>query len=275
MDKDRPPATDDKITNHKLSVGSNDETPKPTTCSILPMERYPLEISSTSKINNTTQELFLDSRFGVHDNRPSDHMLGLGYFSYQQLNYATNNNNNNNNMELTANPNNNNNNNSLCFIPGSTCSQILMSESDINSSITNNSTMLHSLSTSIFPKHTVTVSNPSINSISSDGVHNWEASSSSNTHAHVEDIKWSEYLNAPFLLGNTVLQHHHQNTTQSIYSDVDEIKLKQETGGFITEDQSSNTIWHHNNSQQQQHFQPSDIYSKDLPRYSLAFGQTL
>ncbi|XP_027363618.1 transcription factor MYB61-like isoform X2 [Abrus precatorius] len=287
-DKDKPPTTDKS--NHKASVGSNevslvDHQPKP----------IPTSSSSSNLTCSTppTQELFLD-RF--HDSsittscRPSD-MVG-SYFSFQQLNYGTN-------IGLSA-----NSNTSLCFIPSSTSSSQVMS--DLNSTIT--STMLHS----IFPtpthiKPTVTLhsnnnNNPSISSGDIDGVHNWETSNSTNKnngsscntqlesstnfidnstltwgvtesmkvnkdvqmplHAEQEEMKWSEYLNTPYILGNTV----QNQTSQSIYSEV------KPEAGFVTDE--SCTSWHHS----QQHppaFQLSDIYTKDLPRFSVTFGQTL
>jgi len=56
-----------------------------------------------------------------------------------------------------------------------------------------------------------------------------------------------------------------RQTTDSLYSS-DEVKP--ETTGLIAD--KSSTSWHHN-----QHFQPSDINTKDLQRFSVAFGQTL
>ncbi|KAF7818037.1 transcription factor MYB61 [Senna tora] len=199
--------------------------------------------------------------------------------------------------------------NELSVGVGSSSSQVM---SELNSSITP-AAMLNSVSSSIFPTpthvnvnvNTQSNNNPSISSGDIDGVQNWEASTFSNNgsksngssgsiqlqssnnflenntlawglaesvkavnkdaqvplQAEQEDIKWSEYLNTPFFLGNTV-----QNpTSQSIYSEV-----KPETG-FITDE--SSTSWHH--SQHQPVFQASDIYTKDLQRFSVAFGQTL
>lgn len=197
---------------------------------------YPLEISSTSKINNnrsTNQELFLDHN-----------LVGLGgCFSFHQLNYGIN------NMELSP----NSNNNSLCFIPGSSSSSQMMSE-------LNSSTMLHSVFQTPNTKHV-------------DGIQQQQQNNNYYDHAHqVEDIKWCEYLNAPFFVGNNTVQHQ----TTATYSDnIMNNDVKQETG-FITDESSSNTnTWQHHN----QHFQlsaSSDIYSKDLlQRFSLAFGQTL
>ncbi|KAK7269491.1 hypothetical protein RIF29_22221 [Crotalaria pallida] len=160
--------------------------------------------------------------------------------------------------------------------------------------------------------HSNNNNNPSISSGDIDVIQNWEPSSFSNSnanksnntnflgnnistitwgieesvkgdnkdadnvHDHVnslqgaeqEEIKWSEYLNTPFLLGNTV----QNQTSQSIYSDV-----KPESG-FITAEDSSTSWQQQQHNQQQQHqpaFQLSDIYNKDLQRFSVAFGQTL
>lgn len=236
--------------------------------------------SNLSSTPNTTQELFLDSC------RTSDM---AGCFSFQNLNYGQN-------MGLTANPSS-----SFCFTP----------TSDLNSTI--NSTMLHSVSSSIFPttyaKPTTlsfqSSNNPS--SISSDGVHNWETSNSfsnsNNTnksngssisstnfldnsnliwglaessmkvgkdaHGHLplqaeeqEEMKWCEYLNNPFLMGNTV---QNNQASQSIYS----TEAKPETG-FMTDESCAS--WNQHPSPA---FQSSDIYTKDLQRFSVAFGQTL
>lgn len=309
--KDKLPSTADK-NNQKASVGSNNEVVM--SCLVEPAKvpmpaegPYPLEVSrinnnsnsSSSNLTSTnTQELFLD-RFGgtCHDSsistscRPSDM---AGYFSFQHLN------NYGQNMGLSANPSS-----SLCFTaPTSTMS-------DPNSGIT--STMLHSVSTSIFPTTPTHHVKPTVSISSGDidhGVHNWESSnfsisnsnntnksnngsSANNTNfldsstltwgltesvkvnkdahqAEQEEMKWSEYLNStPFLLGNTVLQNQ---TSQSVYS----TEVKPETGFITDESCTGSGGWHHHS--QQQHlpaFQLSDIYTKDLQRFSVAFGQTL
>ncbi|KAK7284468.1 hypothetical protein RJT34_19214 [Clitoria ternatea] len=264
--------TPDK-SNQKLSV----EPPKPnkqitSTTTSMPMEPYhPLDVSSSSKINNNNNNSnsTLDNRFGTcHDSCSPSDIVGMGYLPFQNLNFG-------HNMGLTTTANSNT---PLCFIPGSsTCSQMM---SELNPSILQSVT-LHSNN------------NPSsISSCDIDGIQNWETTtptfSANNNNAtksngnsscssiqlqntysslHTEqqdNIKWSDqYLNTtPYFLGNTMQQ---QQTTQCFYSD--EVKL--ETGFNITTDESS-TSWHHG-----QHFQPSDIYSKDLQRISMAFGQTL
>ncbi|CAJ1977899.1 unnamed protein product [Sphenostylis stenocarpa] len=265
-DKDMPPSTDKG--NQKASVASNELSLVDQPAKAMPSERDPLEVSTSSN-----QELFLD-RFGAtcHDNRcrPSD-MVG-SYFSFQHLNYGTT------NMGLSANPNS-----SLCFIPPST-------SSDLNNSPISSS-MLHS----IFPTHVKLQSNNNP-SISSDAVQNWECNNTVKSNASMqlqsstnfldntwgvaesmkvninkdaqvplqaeqEDLKWSEYLNTPFILGNT--PQNQIQTSQTIYSEV-----KPETG-FITD--KSCTSWYH----QPPAFQLSDIYSKDMQRFSVTFGQTL
>ncbi|CAL5208732.1 unnamed protein product [Lathyrus oleraceus] len=237
--------------NQKASVSSNEVMSlvmEPTKASI---DGYPLEVSTSSKINNngsSSHELFLD-RFNT-----------TGYFSFQNMNYGSN-------IGISENPNA-----SICFTPTSSSSQMM---SDTNSVI--NSNILHSVTTSIF--QTPTQVKPTV-SVSSDGVHNWEASNynsinnaskttgnganflDNGTLPLQEEMKWSEYLNTPFLMQN--------QPSQSIYPEA-----KQETG-FITDE--SCTSWNQCQQQQQQQqpgFQLSDIYNKDLQRFSVAFGQTL
>ncbi|XP_020210776.1 transcription factor MYB61 [Cajanus cajan] len=294
-DKDKALTADNKSNQKGNNEVSLVEPPKAkpiiTTTNSMALESYPLEVSSSSKISNGNNSISTPptlDRFGTyHENCiTSSDMMGMGYFPFQHLNYGPN-------MGLTT------TNTPLCFMPSSTSSQIM---SELNS------TMLHS----VFPTHVkqTVSSNNNPSSISSDGVQNWEGSTFSNNnnasksngssscsiqlqsssnfldsntitwglqqaesannnkdaHSHVvplqseqEDIKWSEYLNTPFFLGTTV-QHQ---TTHSIYSD----EVKPETG-FIADE--SSTSWQHI-----QHFQPSDIYTKDLQRFSMACGQTL
>ncbi|XP_045807833.1 transcription factor MYB61-like [Trifolium pratense] len=230
--------------NQKATVSSNEVM----NLVIEPTKPYPLEVSTSSKINcnnsSSSHELFLDTRFGS----------STGYFSFQNLNYGSN-------IGISENPNA-----SICFTPTSTSSSQMIT--DNNSVI--NSDILHSVSNTIF--QTPTQVKPTV-SVSSDGVHNWEAinySNINNTNKTAgnsvnyldngavplqEEMKWSEYLNTPFLMQN--------QPSQSIYTE-----NKPETG-FITDE--SCTSW----QQQQTNFQLSDIYSKDLQRFSVAFGQTL
>jgi myb proto-oncogene protein len=259
--------------------------------------------SGSSNLTNVppTQEFFLD-RFGTsHESSttascmPSDLM---DYFPFQKLDYKPI-------IDLSMNPNS-----TLCFNPNSSSSEMISHE--FNSSMTP-PTILPSVSTSMFQtpicvKPSVSLPsdhNPSVGSCDVNGVQNWEASSFSNNgsgsngssssielqsntnffessafswgladcgkssdEAHlrslanetVEDIKWSEYLSTPFFLGSTI----QNQTSQHVYSEV-----KPETH-FIA--QGSSTSWLKN--QHQQASQPADIYTKDLQRLAVAFGQS-
>ncbi|CAK9154989.1 unnamed protein product [Ilex paraguariensis] len=79
-----------------------------------------------------------------------------------------------------------------------------------------------------------------------------------------EEIKWSEYLQTPFLLG-TAIQNQ---TAQDIY---DETKPKPETHFRTDGLPNSSTTWHQN--QQQQSLQSTDLYNKHFQRLSATFGQ--
>lgn len=275
----------------------------------------PPAISSSSKINNSkdrnssssnmtntppTKEFFLD-RFGTsHESspascRPSDLM---GYFPFQKLDYKPS-------IGLSMNPNT-----TLCFNPNSSSEMI---SHEFNSCMTP-PTILPSVSTSMFQtpirvKPSVSLPsdhNPSVGSCDVNGVQNWEASSFSNNgsgsngssssielqsntnfyessafswglancgksgeESHLrslendtaEDIKWSEYLNTTFFLGSTI----QNQTSQHVYSEV-----KPETH-FIAEGSSASWI----PNQHQQASQPANIYTKDLQRLAVAFGQSL
>lgn len=253
-----------------------------------------------------TQEFFLE-RFAnatAHESstttscRPSDL---VGYFPFQKLNYR-----HNISTLSSANPNS-----TICFNPNSPPSEMI---SEFNSTISP-TINLPSMSSSMFQTTTTpirvkpSVSLPSENhSVGScdvnNGVQNWETNScfstnngsssngssnsffetnapfswgladcgksSEETHLRsleneAEDIKWSEYLsNTQFLLGNAV---QNQTSHQPMYSN----EVKPETH-FITEGSSPSTSWQHNH---QQASQPSHIYTKDLQRLAVAFGQTL
>ncbi|MED6172537.1 hypothetical protein PIB30_051010 [Stylosanthes scabra] len=175
---------------------------------------------------------------------------------------------------------------SLCFTPTSGGSTT--TSSDLNSAIF----------TSLFPTHLIKPPPPT----TSEPPINWDTTTTTNTNfidasttiswgqetpveAQKDDIKWSEYLNSnPFFLTNNTtvtvpVQQHHQ--VPCIYSTSDEVKPET----FINVDESSSmtSAWHqsssssnhHHHHQQPSFQQSSDLYSKDLHRFSLAFGQTM
>ncbi|WRX23414.1 SANT/Myb domain - like 10 [Theobroma cacao] len=300
-------------TSNKASAGSNElnlgevmDSKSPSTV----MEKYPLEVSSHSKMNNSgncrnnnvnvtstphTQEFLLD-RFATHHEsntttscRPSDL---VSYFPFQKLDYAPN-------IGLSVSQST-----SLCFNSSSSSSEVI---SEFNSSL--RQTVLPTMSSSIFqtpirvkPSVSLPCDNPSCDV---NGVQNWEGSSYSNNasssngssgsvelqsnsilfesnlfswgladcgksgegvpirslEGDPDDIKWSEYLNSPFLLGTPMLNQ----SSQAMYNEV------KPQAQLIT-DGSSNT-WPQN--QHQQASRVSDMYAKDFQRLAVAFGQTL
>lgn len=79
-----------------------------------------------------------------------------------------------------------------------------------------------------------------------------------------EEIKWSEYMNTPYVVGNAV----HNQTSQSLYSEV----VKPETH-FLNQGSGIPT-WQQNHHEAAS--QPPDIYTRDLQRLAaVSFGQTL
>nr|WNH14546.1 MYB61 [Betula platyphylla] len=302
IDKEKLPPATNKSNIEKTSevlnlIEASNSNPPPMAADQYPVVDVNNSIGSNNTTLKTTQEFFLD-RFGgtSHESsstscRPSDL---VGYFSFQHLNYGPD-------IGLSV-------NSSLCFNQNSRCSEMI---SDYNSSMP--STMLHSVSSSIFPSATPTRVKPSVSFPSNNrssmgsgdvnGVQNWETSAFSNNgsnsngssssttielqgnsnffenhafawgvadhvksdkeapHVHVhsldgdaEDIKWSEYLHTPFLLGTAV----QNQTSQPICSH----GIKPETG-FTTD--GSTTTWHHQQA----------LQASDLQQLAVTFGQTL
>ncbi|XP_057736733.1 transcription factor MYB61-like [Arachis stenosperma] len=87
-----------------------------------------------------------------------------------------------------------------------------------------------------------------------------------------EEVKWCEYLNT-LLLNNTVVQNHSSSSSHSVmYGGGGEVITEPETTSFMRQDSSSSS-WHHHSQQQPHQF--SDMYTKDLQRFSVAFGQSM
>ncbi|KAL5717178.1 hypothetical protein ACHQM5_010239 [Ranunculus cassubicifolius] len=80
-----------------------------------------------------------------------------------------------------------------------------------------------------------------------------------------EDIKWSEFLPAPFLPSHPICNEIKSESQFTIEG------CNNNTSSATT---TSTTTWHGNQQQQQQqHLQASDIYAKDFQRFAAAFGQ--
>ncbi|KAF5739949.1 putative transcription factor [Tripterygium wilfordii] len=230
---------------------------------------------ANNKNNSSTQDFILENSSNTSCRPP-----GLvGSFPFQKLNHGTN-------IGISVNPNT-----ALCFNPGSSSSEMI---SQFNLS---NSSILSSMSNSIFqtpirvkPSVSLPSDNPSLRSSDINGVQNWEGSSFSNdggsrstsysfdnnafswglsdcgkSGEEGEDIKWSEYLSTPFLLGGTGTVQN--QTSQPMYSN----EIKPDTN--LIGDVSGSTAWHQN-QHQQDNSQASNVYTKDLQRLAVAFGQT-
>ncbi|MED6168544.1 hypothetical protein PIB30_012540 [Stylosanthes scabra] len=174
---------------------------------------------------------------------------------------------------------------SLCFTPTSAGSTT--TSSDLNSAIF----------TSLFPTNLI---KPPPTTTTEPPIH-WDATNTNNTNfidaattitwgqestveaaVQKDDIKWSEYLNSNpfFLANNNTVTVPVQHQLPCIYSSSEEVKPE----SFINVDESSSmsSAWHQSSSSsnQQHHHQASfqqtsDLYTKDLHRFSLAFGQTM
>ncbi|KAF8394764.1 hypothetical protein HHK36_020979 [Tetracentron sinense] len=257
--------------------------PKPH---LLAADPRPLEGSSSSKIISTndstitpTKEFFLDRFVTSHESstttcRPSNL---VGYSPLQQLNYGTN-------ARLSVNPtpalwfnqncrpfemNSEYHTNSISTahpsmsssIPpvpvGFKCSLNLPSDSPSTGSFRNNRVQYLEAGTSSNSSSCNSGSNSSIelqsNNSFENSVFSWGlADCSTQIHSQEgepEDIKWSEYLQTPFLLPATI----QNQTPQSIYSDI-----KSETH-FTTD---GSIPWHQS--------QASDMY---FQRLAAGFGQ--
>ncbi|OIW13434.1 hypothetical protein TanjilG_05324 [Lupinus angustifolius] len=264
VENNKPPSTNNKSNNDlKTSLGSNNEVmglhihkqssnSKPKNPTSMPIEQYPLEVSSSYKINNhnnnTNQKLFLDNNtFGIstHDRtiisyKTSDIVEETFYSLYEP------------NMGFTT----SNHNTSLCFMPNSTSSHVI---SELNS--TKNASFISFGDIDGIQNWELSNSIGSINSssiqlqTSTDFLNTtWGLAESAtakaydndvdNVHVHVvpslqEDVKLCEYFNtAPFFVGNiNTVQDQIQNY---VYSD--EV-IKPENGFIIDE---ASTFWNNN-----------------------------
>lgn len=282
----------------KASVGSNELNLVEAAVNSKQPEnhRYPVEVSSSSKVinnSNNTQEFFIDrGACTSHEGstttncRPSDF---VGYFSFHhhhQSNFGSS----SDTMGLNAvNPNQ-----TFSFLnQNSRSNSDPQMVSEYSTSMVTPTTLLPSMSSSSLFGTRVkpSISLPSDNS----STVSWDQSSAGysnnggfdNTAAafswgllpevpvksdDVEEInKWSEYFHSPFLMGaNTI-----QNINQS--SPYNSTEIKPETQYCMTNNGSSSTSaaatsW----AQQANNLQPSsEMYTKDLQRLAVAFGQTL
>ncbi|KAL0384708.1 UNVERIFIED_CONTAM: Transcription factor [Sesamum radiatum] len=279
-------------TDNSNNLGLAAEKPKPT--SSVALDRYSLlenSAGSTNLGNSSTHEFFLN-RF--HDqtsssscNKPSDL---TGFLSFQQMNYGPN-------IGLSMNPNTtlffNSNSKTTEMISdhfsttniASTLlpsTSILSAPARIKPSI--NFPSDNPFSVKFENWDSCTVSNNgrntgNVSSASADQLQtncsffeanafHWTTASDcgkAEKEAHIpssdseipEDIKWNEYLQTPFLLGNS----GHNPGVQEMYG------YTKSQAQFAAEGSLSN--WHHQN-QQQQSLQAAEIYGKHFQRLPAA-----
>ncbi|XP_062005365.1 transcription factor MYB61-like [Rosa rugosa] len=285
----------------KASVGSNELNLVEAVANSKQPEnhRYPVEVSSSSQVisnRNSTQEFFIDrAACSSHEGstttncRPSDF---VGYFSFQhhhQSNFGSS----SDTMGLNAvNPNP-----TFSFLnQNSRSNSDPQMVSEFSTSMSTPPTLLPSMSSgSLFGTRVKpSISLPSDNS----STVSWDQSSAGysnnggfdNTAAafswglmpevpvksdDVEEInKWSEYLHSPFLMGANTMQNINQS------SPYNSTEIKPETQYFMTNNGSSSTSaattsWPHHHQQASNLQASSEMYTKDLQRLAVAFGQTL
>ncbi|KAL7257782.1 hypothetical protein ACSBR1_003986 [Camellia fascicularis] len=220
---------------------------------------------------STTHEFFLDRFVSSHESstaacKTSDFPA---YFPFQQLNYGSD-------ARLSVNTNTPNN---LFLNPNTTTLFSSMSSPTIKPSISLPSSTpsmgsfdingVHNWNTASFSNNGSSSSNGSTNSSSffdNNGTFSWgpenciKSEKEGEIHAiegNPEEIKWSEYLQTPYLFGTTM---QNQSAHQDIYST--ETKTESHFNA-----QGSSTNW------QQQSSQSADLYNKNFQRIAAAYGQ--
>ncbi|GKV44244.1 hypothetical protein SLEP1_g51442 [Rubroshorea leprosula] len=241
--KGKPPTANRN--SEKVSVGSNE---------LKFSEKLPIEFSCSSSSNGNnmtrtpqTQDLLLETFTASHycststtttttSCRPSD---VVGYFPFQKLNYGPN-------IGFSMNQST-----SLSYNPNSSSSSEMISEFNSQTVIPTMSGSLFQTPIHVKPSVSLPSDNPSsVGLCEMNRVQNWEGSSfssngssssielqfesnvyswgltdcgKSNAEPEIrtlegdpDDLKWSEYLNAPFLLGTTM----QSQSSQAMYNEV-------------------------------------------------------
>lgn len=249
--------------------------------------------NSMNNIVTPTKDFFLD-----RPSSSSDTMVG--YYPLHQLNYGSASSPNNQNQSLwfnqdTTRPFDSNSSISavLPLAPTTSIHPTQLGLKPANSSVTTLDTLHQQPDSfnlngvhSYWENGTSSTNNSSISSGSSSiELHNNQSSnnhiSSNNNNnssfwfeSEPEEIKWSEYLQNPFLMASaastqTSTPPQQPQQQQPIYNEI----IKSETQ-FMNNDGLSTTSWHHQNPQQQfLQAATGDIYSKDFQRLAAALGQ--
>ncbi|KAK3022178.1 hypothetical protein RJ639_045373 [Escallonia herrerae] len=272
-----------------------EKQPKPLpNSSSVALDRYPLienncnNMTTSSSSQPPTHEFFLNRFVASHEsstttcsNKPSDL---AAYSSFQQqLSYGLS---GNPNSPLFFHQNSKSSSemiphdfNSNSFTPSMSSSILTTTTRPVASF---NINRLQSWDTNTLSNNSASSNNGSTSSIAlqsncnffENNAFSWEAAADcgksekevqiQSLEGHPEDIKWTEYLQAPFLLGSYI--HHQNQTAEDLYSAEIKPEITQlTTNGLV------NTTWHQN--QQQQPLQTADVYTKHFQRLSTSFGQ--
>ncbi|ESQ35917.1 hypothetical protein EUTSA_v10008000mg [Eutrema salsugineum] len=210
---------------------------------------------SPSSSSATNQDFFLE--------RPSDFS---DYFGFQKLNF-------NSNLGLSVTTDSS----SLCsmiptqFSPGNMVSSVFQTPVCVKPSI---SLPPDNSSSTVSGADHVKLAAPNwefpINSTShffDNGGFSWSIPNSSPSlvkpNHNLEEIKWSEYLNTPFFSGSNV----QSQSSQPIY-------VKSETD-YLANVSNMTDSWSQSQNENLGANEASDVFSKDLQRMAVSFGQSL
>ncbi|XP_027114974.1 transcription factor MYB61-like [Coffea eugenioides] len=284
------------------------EKPKPS--SAVTVDRYPLIESNCNNMTTTpppTHEFFLNRFLTSHESsnsssKPPDLQ---DYFSFQQLNYGSS-----TNIGLSMNPNapsffnlttsrsaemvsdqfNSAMSNSIMSAPSARMKPSISLPSENNSLGNFNVNKFPSWDACAISANNGSTSNASSSSIElqsncsffDNNGFSWGAADCGKAekdivHIHssvgdTEDIKWTEYLQAPFLLSNSAAATIQNQTAQDIYS------AETKSGISFTAPEgsvSTTTSWLQNHHHQQQPTiqAVAELYNKHFQRLPAAFGQ--
>ncbi|KAK6139477.1 hypothetical protein DH2020_026791 [Rehmannia glutinosa] len=237
------------------------------------LERYPL---LENNLPNSTHEFFLNRFVASHEtsttscnNNKNPDMSG--FFSFQ--NYGPNIGlSMNPNRNLFFNPNNPNKPSEIISDPFTSTLLPSIKNHPISFPSDNNHVGPYNVKFENWDSRTTNVSSTSAelqsncNFFENNNVFTWasqDCGKPGKEASHVpEDIKWTEYLQTPFLLGNTM----HNPGPQELYGS----ENKSSQGQFGTECSLNAGNWH-TNQQQQQSLQATEIYSKHFQ--AATFGE--
>ncbi|KAI5658307.1 hypothetical protein M9H77_27100 [Catharanthus roseus] len=218
---------------------------QPTSSSSI-VPNFPLLENTT--VPPPTHEFFLNRFLASHDqtsnstSKPQDFQ---DYFNFQQLNYGTN-------IGLSMNLN-----------PNIATATATAAATSFFSPTSRSSTEMVSIG--LPGSETIDQLQGNCSFFDNNGGFSWGKTTEKDAAGETEDIKWTEYLQSPFFLSNSI---QNQNPV------VQDIYTHDSKSGISFSAEGSLNSWHHQNQQQPQTIQSAEqIYSKHFQRLPAAFGQ--